>query len=255
MTDEDALLPKHDDFTLLRRAFSVTAIAAATALLAWNTYRVIVAPVSLEWWVVPVAVVGMVAADFLSGLVHWTADTWGSESMPWIGRRFLHPFRVHHVNPDDFLRRRFIDTNGDVALLVIPVLAISLAFPLDSQRGVAAAVFLGAFSGVGLLTNQVHQWAHMPSPPAIVSVLQRCGLILGHEAHARHHRPPYVANYCIATGWCNRPLAAIHFFRRLERTITWLAGLHPRHDDATFGANAEAARFNLSHCAEKSDVA
>lgn len=249
------MLPKHDDCSLLRRAFSVTAIAAATTLLAWNLYCVTVASVSLPWWLVPVAVAGMVAADFLSGIVHWTADTWGSESMPLIGRRFLHPFRVHHVNPDDFLRRRFIDTNGDVALLVIPVLAAALALPLDSRWGIAVAVFLAAFSGIGLLTNQVHQWAHMPRPPAVVSVLQNCRLLLSHEAHARHHRSPYVANYCIATGWCNKPLAAVHFFRRLEWTITWLTGLHPRQDDEAFQADAEAGRPALSHCKGKSNVA
>ena len=249
------MLPKHDDFGLFRRAFSATAIAAATALLAWNIYRVTRAWGFLDWWLVVVAVVGVIAADFLSGIVHWTADTWGSASMPLIGRRFLHPFRVHHVNPDDFLRRRFIDTNGDLALLILPLLAISLALPLDSRQGVAVTVFLGTFSGVGLLTNQVHQWAHMPRPPALVSLLQHYGLILSHEAHARHHRPPYVANYCITTGWCNKPLAAIRFFGRLEQGITWLTGLHPRQDEAAFQADAQAGRPALSNCTETSDVA
>jgi hypothetical protein len=92
-TDEDALLPKHDEFSLFRRAFSATAIAAATVLLAWNIYRVAGAGGFLDWWLVVVAVMGVVAADFLSGIVHWTADTWGSASMPLIGRRLLHPFR------------------------------------------------------------------------------------------------------------------------------------------------------------------
>ena len=64
----------------------------------------------------------MAAADFGSGLVHWAADTWGRDDLPVIGRRLLVPFRVHHVNPDDFLRRRFVDTNGDVAFLAVPVL-------------------------------------------------------------------------------------------------------------------------------------
>jgi hypothetical protein len=68
ISTEDTLLPKHDDFSLLRRAFAATAIVAATALLVWNTYRITVNPVSLEWWVVPVAVAAMVAVDFLSGM-------------------------------------------------------------------------------------------------------------------------------------------------------------------------------------------
>src|SRR5437879_3905140 len=62
----------------------------------------------------PVAVLlALIAADFVYGMVHWTADTWGSEEWPLIGRRFLRPFRVHHINPHDFLRRNFVDTNGD----------------------------------------------------------------------------------------------------------------------------------------------
>ena len=197
----------------------------------------------------------MVAADFLSGLVHWAADTWGSERMPVIGRRLLHPFRVHHVNPDDFLRRRFVDTNGDVAVLVIPVLTAALALQLDGPWGVAAVVFLGSFSGIALLTNQVHQWAHQPRPPSVVRLLQGCRLILAREAHARHHQPPYAANYCIATGWCNRPLAAIDFFRRLERAVTGLTGLHPRQDDAEFQISVEAGLSEPTDRAETSHVA
>ena len=36
-----------------------------------------------------------------------------------IGPRLLVPFRVHHVNPEDFLRRRFVDTNGEVAAITL----------------------------------------------------------------------------------------------------------------------------------------
>ena len=158
-------------------------------------------------------------------------------------------------NPNDFLRRQFIDTNGDVALLVTPILGITLTLPLENQRTVGAAVFVIAFAGVGLFTNQIHQWAHMPRPPALIRLLQRCGLILRREAHVRHHLPPYAANYCIATGWCNRPLAAIDFFLRLERGVTWVTGLQPRRDDATFQSKLEAGPFAQSLRMEESDVA
>jgi sterol desaturase/sphingolipid hydroxylase (fatty acid hydroxylase superfamily) len=98
----DTLLPTHDDFSLARRVFATTAIVAATALLACNLYRIAVAPMSFGWFAGLLVLLGAAAADFLSGIVHWTADTWGSESMPLVGRHLLHPFRVHHVNPDDF---------------------------------------------------------------------------------------------------------------------------------------------------------
>jgi ubiquitin-conjugating enzyme E2 variant len=97
-----------------------------------------------------------------------------------------------------------------------------------------AAVALVAFCAVSLPTNQVHQWAHMTSPPRLVRRLQRAGLILSHEQHGRHHLEPYVENYCIATGWCNRCLTAIGLFSMLERTVTMVTGLQPRQDEQEF---------------------
>ena len=177
---------------------------------------------------------GVAAADFASGLVHWGADTWGRDDLPLIGRSFLVPFRVHHVNPDDLLRRRFLETNGDLAVLAVAALAGLLAIPVETAWGGPAAVFGGAFVGFGMITNQIHQWAHMPSPPAPIRVLQDCGLILGRAEHARHHERPYHAHYCITTGWCNRTLEQIGFFRRLERAITRLMGAEPRQDDERY---------------------
>jgi ubiquitin-conjugating enzyme E2 variant len=187
-------------------------------------------------------IAGALSADLISGLVHWTADTWGSEAMPFLGRRFVRPFRVHHVNPDDFLRRRFLDTNGDVAMLTIPFLLIAHALPLNTVIGHSVAAFLAAFSFVVLPTNQVHQWAHRTHPPRMVRSLQNCGLILSRRAHSRHHCAPYARNYCIATGWCNPILERIQFFRRLEQIVSAVTGLQAREDDAGFQHAVESGR-------------
>jgi plasmanylethanolamine desaturase len=184
---------------------------------------------------------GAIGADLVSGLVHWSADTWGSESLPLVGRRFLRPFRVHHINPHDFLRRDTIDCNGDVAMLNVPIVTAALLADLSTTGGRIAAAALTAFSAAALPTNQVHQWAHMTSPPAFVAWLQRRGAILGREDHRQHHCEPYVVNYCIATGWCNRWLTAISFFPALEHAITRATGLEPRGDEKRFAAALHAA--------------
>lgn len=67
----------------------------------------------------------------------------------------LLPFRLHHVNPDDFLRRSFLDTNGDAAAGMVPILALLLWMPLDTTQWQAAGPFLFALCAFGGLTNQI----------------------------------------------------------------------------------------------------
>jgi len=234
MESPAAHLPEHDSIGVLTRGIEVCSILAALALLAANLVRISAEGLLGHWWAPLVILAAAFGADFVSGLVHWTADTWFSETMPVLGRRFLRPFRVHHVNPEDFLRRDPIDCNADVAMLNIPILTAALLTPVMTEAGGALSLALAAFAAVSLPTNQVHQWAHMPVPPAPVGWLQRRGLILSIEEHARHHQEPYVANYCIATGWCNRWLSSVNFFPACERLVSWISGVEPRADEKVF---------------------
>ena len=228
--DKITVRPVHYDLTRSQYLFSVMSIASAFALLIVYAARLAARVDLLNWWM-PVAFAGGVAAaDFASGIVHWGADTWGREDLPLIGRRLLVPFRVHHVNPEDFLRRSFVDTNGDVAGVAVPVLAALVNVPLGAGWD-GVAMFGFGFCGVGVLTNQIHQWAHMPAPPRLVQVAQSLGIVLGRVDHAVHHQQPHDAHYCITTGWCNRPLERIRFFRRLESAVTLFTGQRPREDD------------------------
>jgi len=229
-----AATPVHYQLTRAQVLFSGLSIVAALLLLGALGVR-IGARVDLWQWWVPLALVGgIAAADFGSGLVHWSADTWGRDDLPVIGHRLLVPFRVHHINPDDFIRRRFMDTNGDVAFIAAIVLGGFQAIPIEPRWGEPAGVFVFAFCGIGMMTNQIHQWAHLPSPPRLVRALQACGVLLGRVEHAAHHQRPYDVRYCITTGWCNRPLEAVAFFRRTEAAIAWMTGLQPRHDDRRY---------------------
>ncbi|MFO0809804.1 MAG: fatty acid desaturase CarF family protein [Gemmataceae bacterium] len=230
-------LPTHDRVAPLTRAVEVASLVAAFGLLATNICRLAMTPMIASWWFPIILLVGVIVADFLSGLVHWTADTWGRETMPFFGRRFLRPFRVHHVNPDDFLKRDWIDCNGDVAMLSLPLQVGTLIVDLDNELGRFACTFLIAFVAAALPTNQVHQWAHMRPPPALIRRLQNWGLVLSVQQHDQHHRAPHAVNYCITTGWCNRPLALVGFFPALESLVTRWTGLRPRDDDGAFAAS------------------
>jgi plasmanylethanolamine desaturase len=157
MRDVTSGLPGHDAVDGLTKVIEAISLIVAGELVVANVAHLFVGGVLAHWWSPFVIVVAALVADLVSGLVHWTADTWFSETMPVLGRRFLRPFRVHHLNPDDFLRRDFVDCNGDVAMLNIPILMAALAMP-ESTLGGAAKLALVTFALVSLPTNQVHQW-------------------------------------------------------------------------------------------------
>ncbi len=187
--------------TIGATAVSLTLLIVHLAVLDLAVWHLLLLP--LAW----------VSADLLSGIVHWTADTWGSEDTPVIGPRFIRPFRVHHINANDIVSRSFFHLNGDVALGVLPILAG--AFLLSG----AWRVFIVALAFCILPTNQIHQWAHQDGAPRFVRGLQRVGLILGPDQHRLHHTHPYRSHFCITTGWCNGFLERTKILARVEERI------------------------------------
>src|SRR5437764_8649947 len=137
--------PRHDRIGPITRGLEILSLVFAAVLLTAIIVRLFKASALTIWWTPLVIVAAALGADLVSGVVHWTADTWGRETMPVFGRRFLRPFRVHHINPHDFLRRDVIDCNGDVAMLNLPMLAGALLIPLATGGGRMAAVALVGF--------------------------------------------------------------------------------------------------------------
>jgi len=150
------------------------------------------------------ALLGWLLADLISGVVHLSADELGDERTPLVGRNVIAPFREHHVDPTAMTEHGVVETNGDSALAVLPVLLAGF-FLLGSTPSLATFaqhVGLLSFSAAILLTNQIHQWSHARHAPCSVRWLQRHGLILAPAHHAKHHRRHDRA-FCITSGWCN----------------------------------------------------
>jgi hypothetical protein len=105
-------------------------------------------------------VLGILTADLASGIVHWSADTWGSVDMPFIGRNFLRPFREHHIDPTSITRHDFIETNGDNFAVTIPSL-VYMAYKFtyfnesDIRRLYNFEVYMFLLAIFASMTNQV----------------------------------------------------------------------------------------------------
>ena len=82
---------------------------------------------------------------------------------------------------------------------------------------------LAASAGL-FATNQIHRWAHMRRAPRLARWLQRTGLAISAEAHARHHAAAHDRAFCITSGWCNALLDRANVWARLERRLRGAAG-------------------------------
>ncbi|KAG2391885.1 hypothetical protein C9374_013370 [Naegleria lovaniensis] len=173
-------------------------------------------------------VLGMITTDFVSGILHWIADTWGSLETPLIGQTFIRSFREHHVAPSAMCKHDFIETNGDNCLVATVLGIIPIIF---FRHSMFMSFYFTAFALLGAFTNQIHKWSHQYQVPPIVKFLQSSGIILSRTSHNFHHKSPFDTYYCITTGWLNYPLHVMNFWRSSEKLVTWLTGYLPRSDD------------------------
>jgi plasmanylethanolamine desaturase len=194
------------------RLLEVVALVVAAGLMGVTLYAAIRGlPHGAGWKAALFVFGGVCIADFMSGLVHWAADTYGSPTMPIFGG-FVRTFREHHADQHDITRHDAIETNGDVCIFSSPVhftllLLVENPFALFTIFG----VFLGSYTN-----SQIHKWAHMERPPVLVRVIQKTRLFLSPGHHALHHSGAHLSNYCITTGWMNGLLDQLKFFRGVE---------------------------------------
>ena len=235
-------------YTWKHRAFEVTSIVLFWAFTVGTAIKVAPYVAASPWLTLAAFLTGFIVADWVSGFVHWLADTWGSTDTPLVGKALIRPFRGHHVDQRAITRHDYIETNGNNCAISVPWALGSLLAPLD--HGWHHAVLFTVVSITSMIfwvmmTNQFHKWAHETDEerPGIVTWLQRFHLILPPEHHRIHHTRPFLDYYCITTGWLNWPLKKLGFYRTSERIITSLTGAIPRKDD--IGLNAALASAPL----------
>lgn len=225
-------MSREASYNPLHRGIEISAIAAYLAILFTGVARIAMLDVwsgspIVFFWAFTAILAGLVCADFVSGFVHWLADSFGHVDMFILGDAFIRPFREHHDDPKNITRHDFVEVNGNncvTILLFLPFVALVHSFSSPSF-----ALWLEgwtiAFTVAIFFTNQIHSWAHADAPPRLVSRLQRYNLILSPAHHDVHHTPPHDKNYCITLGWMNPVLGRVDFFGRLYRFVRARQGI------------------------------
>jgi ubiquitin-conjugating enzyme E2 variant len=155
----------------------------------------------------------IIAADFLSGLLHWAEDTWlvpGKNA--WLDRYIVAPNIEHHEKPGGIRACTYWELNC-VCIAIAASVALVVALAGVREWEVYLTLLIASQS------NQIHAWGHTANPPRFVAWLQRARILQTAAHHAVHHKRPYGVRYCTTTPWLNGMLDRSGFWRGLESTI------------------------------------
>lgn len=204
-----------------------TATISFPAILLPTLYLAIVRLYELDllWTIVLAVPGGWILSDFISGLIHWLCDTYGTEKTPIVGEAMIRPFRMHHIYPRDITTHNLVITIGNTCIVTVPALSIFLILMLRENPGPASSIASVTFAVTSfgtVMTNQFHKWAHLEEIGPWMKIFQKMGIILSPAHHDVHHVAPHLSHYCITHGWMDYFLEKIKFFRGLEAGLEFV---------------------------------
>lgn len=184
-------------------------------------------------WIVAAAILaGYIAADFVSGFVHWLNDTWFDEKV-FLGRRIAIA-REHHTHPQNILGYTFLEqaTVGSAPSVVLigPVAAFVSLSPI-SELSIFLMVVCLEVAVCLLFGTSLHNLGHRRGKFGLTRFAQRWKLVMSPEHHQLHHRGDHSIRYCTVNGWADYPLDQLNFWRWLEGVVQWVTGAIPREND------------------------
>lgn len=165
------------------------------------------------------ALICVLFADLLTGIVHWWEDTYGRPSWPFLGWYLIEPNLAHHLRPSS-LQPSWWGRNGHTFAAAVLVAAVLMWSGMRFAEHLALVVVLASWG------NEVHAWAHGVGRGRVAELLQEMGVVQSPAHHAHHHRSPHDRRFCTLTNALNPVLDAVGFWRGLEVVIA-LAGVPP----------------------------
>ncbi|GAB5377164.1 MAG: fatty acid desaturase CarF family protein [Acuticoccus sp.] len=191
-------------------------------------------------WLVPLTVALWYLADVISGAVHWSLDTWFSETS--FADRLIAVAREHHTHPQNILKYGFFEraTLGSIpSVAVLGPLAMVLAVQAPSTATVFGMYGVLMLAASLLFGTDFHNFGHRWAGSSLGRALQRGHIVLTPAHHMRHHRGDHTTHYCTLNGWANPMCDRLKVWRRLERTIAAATGAEPRRNDREWAHHFE----------------
>lgn len=186
---------------------------------------------------IPLQAVGVIlAADLVSGLIHWMEDAYIRETTPLVGHWIGRTNTLHHHLPRRMTQNSWWQSNWDL-LLAMALLVIGAA----TLGKLTWHVWL--FAIVAANANEVHKWSHRTRREngKVISWLQDMHVLQTPHHHAVHHTNPKQVHYCPITNVMNPVLDALRFWTGLEWLLAHTLGLRRQPDTSVPGQGTPPA--------------
>lgn len=156
------------------------------------------------------------AADFITGIVHWWQDAYGNPTWPILGKYVISPNLRHHEDPRAMLKISYwsrVWTSVVTGILILTIFWLCGWCPWQLIVGIA-------FASQG---NEVHAMGHRTDKEngKFVLFLQKIGVVQRRRTHGWHHKAPYDTNFFVMTEFLNPPFNTIKFWEKTERFLAW----------------------------------
>ena len=155
--------------------------------------------------------------DLASGVLHIILDNPYNLSSSFISE-YAEGFQQHHYNTALIVNMRLADHLRPMAIVIVLTSYIGLL--IHGSNNTSLYIFIVIFSFNLCWMQCCHRWSHMSSSKRgrTIIFLQKVGLCLKPIEHLKHHKAPYLSNFCIMSGTFNPIL------NRITKNISFL---HP----------------------------
>lgn len=153
-------------------------------------------------------IVGYFAADLMAGFWHFLEDRYFDPKWPVIGKWIAAPNELHHVSPMAFLKGGYLHRNSTTIIPAAIAMGVAVACRCPSW-----VLWMFAFVSQA---NEIHAMAHRRPRLWVLRLFQNIGIIQSPQHHAKHHRRPFDARYCVMTNWLNPALDFARIWHCIE---------------------------------------
>ena len=193
------------------------------------------------WMIPPLLFVSVLIADFTSGVLHWTTDTYLDEIRL---RRVTSIAREHHFNPHNILKYSYLDyvsfgSLGSIILVGPPMVLTMVALPPSTLVHLVVMSF-SIIAVCMYFAVHAHRMGHQWSNIAPIRILQKLRILHSPKHHLAHHKSPHLIRYCAFTGWANPLCDKFRVWRGFEIAINAIFKIPPRKNEREWDIRIEA---------------